>query len=318
MKVSVVVPVYNVEPYLDKCLNSLLNQSFEDFEVIIVNDGSPDNSSLIIEKYVELNPKIFKAFTKKNGGLSDARNYGLKHIKGKYVTFVDSDDYVEKDYLRKLYNKIDNENLDIVACGMKEITPHGEKIFLESINSINEYLINLPAAWNKIFRCSFLKLVDFQFKKGIYYEDLEAIIPLGFEDAKISSINDVLYNYVKRENSITTQKKYNPKMDSIYIVIDSIIKKSEKKKVYDKYVSEIEWITISRLFHDFGLVFLNYKESLPNLKKSKEYLNYHFPKWYKNKYFKNQNVKYKIVVYLLYFNCTSVLRMYYKYKGNKI
>ena len=84
MKVSVVVPVYNVEPYLDRCLNSLLNQSFEDFEVIIVNDGSPDKSALIIEKYVELNSKIFKSFTKKNGGLSDARNYGLKHVKGKY------------------------------------------------------------------------------------------------------------------------------------------------------------------------------------------------------------------------------------------
>lgn len=318
MKVSVVVPVYNVEPYLDKCLNSLLNQSFEDFEVIIVNDGSPDKSALIIEKYVELNSKVFKSFTKKNGGLSDARNYGLKHVKGKYVTFVDSDDYVEKDYLRKLYNKIEGEDLDIVACNINEISIRGEKKLYENVKNEQDYIIGLPSAVNKIFRRSFLNSVDFQFKKGIYYEDLEAIIPLGFEDAKISSINDVLYNYVKRENSITTQKKYNPKMDSIYIVIDSIIKKSEKKKVYDKYVSEIEWITISRLFHDSGLVFLNYKESLPNLKKSKEYLNYHFPKWYKNKYLKKQKMRYKIIVYLLYFNCKCVLRLYYKYKGNKI
>lgn len=318
MKVSVVVPVYNVEPYLDKCLNSLLNQSFEDFEVIIVNDGSTDKSALIIEKYVELNSKIFKSFTKKNGGLSDARNYGLKHVKGKYVTFVDSDDYVEKDYLRKLYDKIEGEDFDIVSCGINEISILGEKAIYENVENIQDYLVGLPSAVNKIFRCSFLNSIDFQFKKGIYYEDLEAIIPLGFENARISSINDVLYNYVKRENSITTQKKYNLKMNSIYTVMDSVIIKSKNSGVYDKYISEIEWITISRLFHDFGLLFLNYKESLPNLKKNKEYLYCHFPKWYKNKYFKKQKVKYKIVVYLLYFNCTSVLRIYYKYKGNKI
>ena len=114
-KISVIVPVYNVEDYLRKCLDSLVNQDFKDYEIIVVNDGSPDNSWDIILEYEEKYSKIIRAFKKENGGLSSARNFGLEKAKGKYVCFIDSDDYVSLDFLSKLYNKAIEEDADIVA-----------------------------------------------------------------------------------------------------------------------------------------------------------------------------------------------------------
>ena len=104
MKFSIIVPVYNVEKYLEKCLESILNQTFKDFEAIIVNDGSTDNSQEIIDKYVNKDQKIFKSFKKENGGLSDARNFGIERAKGEYIVFLDSDDYIDENLLNTLNN----------------------------------------------------------------------------------------------------------------------------------------------------------------------------------------------------------------------
>ena len=103
--ISIIVPVYNVEKYLKKCLDSILSQTYKNFEVIIVNDGSPDNSQKIIDEYKKKDKRII-VLEKENGGLSSARNYGIEHANGKYISFVDADDYIEKDYVEKLYDCI--------------------------------------------------------------------------------------------------------------------------------------------------------------------------------------------------------------------
>ena len=103
-KVSVIVPVYNVEKYIKKCLDSLVNQTLEDIEIVVINDGSPDNSQKIIDKYVKKYPDKVKSYIKQNGGLGSARNYGIEKAMGKYLCFVDSDDYINLDALEKLYN----------------------------------------------------------------------------------------------------------------------------------------------------------------------------------------------------------------------
>ena len=131
IKVSVIVPVYNVENYLVKCLDSLVHQTLKDIEIIVVNDGSPDNSQNIIDTYVKKYPKKIKAFSKKNGGQGSARNYGLKYAKGEYIAFVDSDDYVDLDMFFKMYNKAKEDNSDIVICGNKNISLDGKIIGIE-------------------------------------------------------------------------------------------------------------------------------------------------------------------------------------------
>ena len=121
VKVSVIVPVYNVEKYITKCLNSLVKQTLKDIEIIVVNDGSPDNSQAIIDKFVKKYPKKVKSYIKKNGGLSDARNYGIEKATGEYIAFVDSDDYVEHNMYKEMYEKAKEHDFDIVVCDLKYI-----------------------------------------------------------------------------------------------------------------------------------------------------------------------------------------------------
>ena len=115
-KVSIVVPVYNVEKYLNRCLNSLVNQDYKNIEIIIVNDGSPDNSQMIIDKYKKEYSNVIKAFKKKNEGLSEARNFGLKKATGDYIAFIDSDDYVETNMISEMIKCASKNNSDIVVC----------------------------------------------------------------------------------------------------------------------------------------------------------------------------------------------------------
>ena len=115
-KVSVIVPVYNVEKYIQKCLNSLVKQTLEDIEIIIINDGSKDNSFYIIKEFEKKYENKIKYFEKENGGSADARNQGILHATGDYIAFLDPDDYVELDIYEKMYNKAIEENSDIVEC----------------------------------------------------------------------------------------------------------------------------------------------------------------------------------------------------------
>ena len=122
VKVSVIVPVYNVEKYLERCLLSLVNQSLQDIEIIVVNDGSPDNSQTIIDKFAS-EYKNVKSYIKENGGLSDARNYGTKKAVGEYIAFVDSDDYVSEQMYEQMYQKAKEGDFDLVVCDLNYIYP---------------------------------------------------------------------------------------------------------------------------------------------------------------------------------------------------
>ena len=133
-KVSVIIPVYNVQEYLRECLESLVNQTIkDDLEVIIVNDGSKDNSQNIIDEYVEKYPELFKSYIKENGGQGSARNYGVKKASGEYIGFVDSDDYIENDMYEILYNEGIKKKLDIVVCDMAWVYEDGRKESRETL-----------------------------------------------------------------------------------------------------------------------------------------------------------------------------------------
>ena len=136
-KVSVVVPVYNVDKYLERCLDSLVYQTLKDIEIVIVNDGSTDKSAEIIKKYVQSYPNKVFAFEKENGGLSDARNFGIKKCHGNYIGFVDSDDYVSLDMFKKLYEKAISKDFDITVCDVRLVWKNKSKeISSKVINDI--------------------------------------------------------------------------------------------------------------------------------------------------------------------------------------
>lgn len=132
--ISIVVPVYNVEKYLKKSIESILNQTYQNIEILLVDDGSTDSSGKICESFSKVDPRI-RVFHKENGGLSDARNFGIEQMKGQYVAFIDSDDYISKDYVWKLYSSIKNNDSEVSICSFLLVDEKGEKIKDELLDS---------------------------------------------------------------------------------------------------------------------------------------------------------------------------------------
>ena len=238
MKVSVIVPVYKVEQYISKCLDSLVNQTLEDMEIIVVNDGSPDNSEKIIKDYAKKYKNI-KYLKKENGGLSSARNFGLKHAIGEYIGFVDSDDYVDKRMYQMMYEKAIESSADLVVCDLNYVYEDKEEKAYSNIKTdttdIKSIMNNIyPAAWNKLYK---KELFDNEvyFKEGVWYEDVEFIYRLLPYVNKIGVVHEHFYKYIQRENSIirTIDKR-------LYNYIDKItfIQNMSKKITYSQ-VSKI-------------------------------------------------------------------------------
>lgn len=212
-KFSIIVPIYNVEKYLQKCLDSIKKQTFKDYEVIIVNDGTKDNSMEIAKKYP------YKIVNQKNQGLSVARNTGVKHATGEYLIFLDSDDYIEKDLLKKINNSLKN-NPDVVRYQVKEVYENetneqkfNEKSFNnktgeEAFKLISKYHF-VENAWCYAIKRKYYQKEKFSFKPGTIHEDF-GLIPLVIIKAKtVNSISYVGYNYLQRQGSIMSAKDYN-------------------------------------------------------------------------------------------------------------
>ncbi|QKT15263.1 glycosyltransferase family 2 protein [Limosilactobacillus reuteri] len=213
--ISVIVPVFNVEAWIEKCIYSILSQSFEDYELVIVDDGSTDNSSKIC-KSLSLIDKRIKYFYKENGGLSDARNYGLKKATGEYIVFIDSDDYIDKNYLYLLFNSIKKNNSDVAVCGFKWVDEKGNIIHNVPISNIEQqYLISgkkllydvfnsegyaFIVVWNKIYKKEIFNHLSFDVNR--LYEDEFINYKLFWNVHKVSIVNQQLYYYVQRDGSI--------------------------------------------------------------------------------------------------------------------
>lgn len=231
--VSIVVPVYNVEEYLEKCLNSIVNQTYKNLEIVCIDDGSPDHSINILNKFAEKDNRI-KIIRQKNKGLSGARNTGIKNSSGKYITFVDSDDWIEKNMIELLLKKAESENLDLVICGRNhikysEIKSIGlnkiDKILSGRILNGKEYFLEITSktnlftasAYNKLYLLEKIKKENLNFPEGRIYEDLLFIFKYLYFSKRVNIIDKALYNYVvSRENSITYQLNKNDIRDTEY------------------------------------------------------------------------------------------------------
>ena len=218
-EISVIVPVYNVEPYLKRCLDSIINQSMKDIEILIIDDGSTDKSGEICEEYAGLDNRI-KVTHQNNHGLSYARNTGLDQAQGKYIMFVDSDDYVERDFCKIPYEIAEKNDAEIVIFHHhtfeknKEIQKsnanisQGPKTKQEAIDLIQH--ISEHCVWNKMFRSTLFDSI--RFPDG-YYEDIGIVYKLILASNSIYYCKDMLYNYVRRDNSISSSLNSKKKLD---------------------------------------------------------------------------------------------------------
>ena len=247
-KFSIIIPIYNTAKYLTKCFDSILSQSFNDFEIIAVNDGSNDNSLKIIEKYANRYKDKFKIYTIKNQGLSMARNIGVKKANGEYLIFLDSDDYIEKNLLKKI-DSVAKNNIDLIRFQIKEVNSnyktiksYNEEEFKNlsgglAFSKISKYHF-VENAWAYAYNRKFYNKNKFSFIPNIYHEDF-ALVPLIIMKAKtVTSINYIGYDYVQRENSIMSSNDYNKTFKKVYDFLkgfDYLYEEIDKFDVDEKY-----------------------------------------------------------------------------------
>lgn len=313
IKVSIIVPVYNVEKYLEKCLKSLVKQTLKDIEIIVVNDGTKDNSQKIIDKYTKKYDFV-KCYIKENGGVSSARNYGLKYAKGEYITFVDSDDYVEKDMYENMYNKAISRDFDIVVCNLKYIYSDKEINVYSNLNNdlfgldeVKKSMINIyPSSWNKIYNKRLFKS-KVKFKEKVWYEDVEFLYRLYPHINSIGVIDGHYYNYIQRYGSITSTFD-----ERVFHYIDNwngIIKYYKENGYFEQYKNELEYCYVRYIYATFIKTASNFSDKAMYKKAINDAINNvkkAFPNYRKNKYF------YKSLkgIYLVLFNKLLAILLY--------
>lgn len=241
IKVSVIVPVYNVEPYLDKCLNGLVNQTLKDIEIIVVNDGATDNSQRIIDEYVKKYDNVI-GLIKENGGLSDARNYGIPYAKGEYIGFIDSDDFMEYDMFEILYNKAKEDDADIVECNLRHTYSDSEDIEIgkEIYDKKEMIMFGRSVVWNKIYKREWLVNTKVLFPKGLIYEDVNFFVKLVPFVNKYSYVEPASIHYVQREASINN--KSSLKTLQILDILNDILEFYKDNNFYDEYKDALEFL----------------------------------------------------------------------------
>ncbi|ABQ87515.1 MULTISPECIES: glycosyltransferase family 2 protein [Methanobrevibacter] len=260
-QISVVVPVYNVEKYLRECLDSLANQTFEDFEVICVNDGSDDSSPDILEEYASEDER-FKIVSQENKGLSGARNTGMNYIKGRYLLFLDSDDWLELNALELLYNHANALNSEMVIFPYRyfnqETKQYEENDFTKlnmfdssvdnknfNYKNIPETVFRIPHESIKLYDVKTLKKLAVKFPEGLNYEDAYFFYKIFFKLNKVSIIRTPIYNYRIRNDSICTTG--TEKSFDIFKILTSIKNFLKEDEIYESFKDEFILFTVINL-----------------------------------------------------------------------
>lgn len=300
-KLSVILPVYNVAAFLPECLDSLLHQSFQDMEILAVNDGSTDESLSILREYEEKARGKIKVFTKENGGLSDARNFGMEKATGTYLAFVDSDDFLHPDFCKKLVEAAEEENFDLVICDFyyyfspdRILPSSAQKGFSEDIKK--EALLSAPMAWLRL--CRREKFSHLRFEKGILYEDLLFSVPQILEAERIGFVKKPLYYYRQREGSIMKTRDFHPKFLDIFTVLEKISRHYKEKGVFHLYEKELEFLYIEHLFRSAALRFALLPQRKALFEKLRSAVETEFPHWKKNPYLPHTSLFFRLTVFL--------------------
>lgn len=286
-KVSVIVAAYNVEQYIQKCLLSILSQTLKEIQIIVIDDGSSDSTA---QKISELQNDRIEYHKKENGGLSDARNFGLQFVKGEYLAFVDGDDFVEPDMYEILYNTAKKRNSDLVECEYFKdygnyIIPkkHGEPDW-QKVKFYPAYQFTKLILTNSLVNC------NIRFKKNLWYEDFNFNLKFASVIKNAVHIDTPLYHYVQRSSSI--MHTIDERIFDIYKGIEDVIAFYKANNLYEDYYADLEYIIVRELLLSASERFLLYDNQHKTFffKKNYEYCMRLFPRWKKNKYLHGKGV----------------------------
>lgn len=307
MDVSIIVPVYNNAPFIKECINSLINQKTNySYEIIAIDDGSTDNSLDILKEF----KKNITLITKENTGPGDTRNVGIKKAKGKYLMFVDSDDYVDENFVEIMTKNIIKYNTDIVICDFyrvkgknKELETKG-KFKLYEKNNIHEVLLMEFHSCNKIFKKE--NFLNNLYPENMFYEDVVAISLNELSAKSILKIEEPLYYYRYLDKGTT-----NVINETNYDLIKSL-KLIEKEFIKNNYQDEIEFLYINNVLVDLIIKLIKANKPFSEIKKIKKEVELKYPNWYKNKYLKNTKIFKQLYLLCLKLNLYSLIKLVFR------
>ncbi|MGL5916386.1 MAG: glycosyltransferase family 2 protein [Culicoidibacterales bacterium] len=330
-EISIIVPIYNVEAYLQACLQSLVEQTQANLEIILVDDGSTDESSNIAEQFANQHDHLHY-YHKLNGGLSDARNFGLKRAQGTYVAFMDSDDWVAPDYYAQLLQCAQDTHADLVCSDITYVYAEHEAIVKGSdfegvIGKQDEqyprYLLStFPMAQNKLFKKAVIDDLKLQFPVGLLYEDVAFFYRIYPYLTKIAYKPIAGFYYRQRENSI--MQAVSERVLEIEAVLVGIRQWYDERNLLSQYADEIEYSFARHLlFASYGRLMKSpdYQFAKESTRHHWELLNHYYPNWRKNRYWQDETLFRVKSQKVLYFGLTKwiyQLLVFALYKSKKI
>ncbi len=311
-KISIIIPAYNAEKYIDNCFNSLKKQTFQDFEVIVINDGSKDRTKELLETYENDKDLSLTVLNQENSGQAVARNHALKKATGDYIMFLDIDDTIEPTMLEDMMEKVEKENADLVWCHLNN-DENGVKTELplevENVEDTKkDYILNNSGPCAKVIKKEIIVKNKLYFLEHHIYEDIAVVPTYALYANKIVHIKKAYYNYLVNPNSTMHQQVYNKKLEDIFESIETL----SKKFAGTEYTEELEFLYIKHLLHAASLRFFGFKEGKEALNNIVSIMKEKYPKWNQNRYYKKRSMKFKFVCECFYRKQYWLLRLLLK------
>ena len=298
-EITVIVPVYNVERYLDQCLDSLQCQTYPNLQVLIVNDGSTDRSPQIAWQRVQQRPDRFCLLQKPNGGLSDARNFAIPYATGEWIGFLDSDDYADPDYYEKMAEQM-AKGMDVVVSDIEYFYEDGRQPWrMQGLNphafsSVQRQAFLSPMfAWNKLYRASLFTEQGFRYPTGTWYEDIPVTMPIFALSSHIGYQKEALIHYRQRPGSIMSETA-SQRLKEIFPVMRQVRDQFHQMGIEQKYAQELEYLHIEHL-RLYGMFrFLRSPLSRELYAMSQQVMREHYPHWHRNPYLRQLSWKNRV------------------------
>ena len=322
-KASVIVPVYKVEEYLEKCVQSILAQTERDFELILVDDGSPDRCGALCDSLAQTDSRI-RVIHQENQGLGGARNTGIREARGDWLLLVDSDDWIEPKILEKAMEAGLREEADLVMFAFRTVDEQGRElgVFREdmpkergiTLQEHKEALLTAPCAWNKLYRRGFFQGTGLAYPPRVWYEDLRTSPKLMAKAGRMVFLDEVGYNYLQRQGSIMKSANLERNQE-ILDAFDDLLPWFRKEGLFEAYRRELEYLAVFHVYLTAGVRVALADRKSPLLRELAAYVEERFPGWRQNPYLPKLGGKRRLLVSLLEKKWYWAVSLLFKLKG---
>ncbi len=321
--VSVIVPVYNVKEYLEKCVNSILAQTYSDHELLLIDDGSTDGSGALCDRLAEGKERI-RVIHQENAGLGGARNTGIEAARGKWLLFVDSDDYLEPEILERSLAAAQKAEAQVVLFPLRSVDEAGNTLseLREPLPSgqaletakCRELFLASPCACSKLYLASLFRDTGIRFPSRVWYEDIRTTLKLYLTAEKAVYLDEIGYDYLLREGSITNNRQADRNRE-ILDAFEDILSYFREAGKFEEYEKELCYLTVFHVYLTACVRVLRIDRRHPLLSELREYLCREFPNWKENPYLPRLGKRRKLILWLLERKQYGLIALLFRLKG---